>query len=69
MTTATPSSTPPRPWQAVEYYIELILRSPSPTMSWSDVMDAFAAGRIGIVTFADLKMDTLQDPERSILPG
>ncbi len=59
----------PEAVQAVEYYIELILHSPSPTMSWSDVMDSFAAGRIGIVTFADLKMDTLQDPERSILPG
>jgi multiple sugar transport system substrate-binding protein len=57
----------PEAVQAVEYYIELILHSPSPTMSWSDVMDAFAAGRIGIVTFADLKMDTLQDPERSIV--
>ena len=59
----------PEAVEAVEYYIELVLHSPSPTMSWSDVMDAFAAGRIGIVTFADLKMDTLQDPERSILPG
>lgn len=57
----------PEAVRAVEYYIELIKHSPSPTMSWSDVMDAFAAGRIGIVTFADLKMDTLQDPERSIV--
>src|SRR5690554_411958 len=35
----------PEAAQAVEYYIELVKHSPSPTMSWSDAMDAFAAGR------------------------
>ena len=57
----------PEAVEAVEYYIELIKHSPSPTMSWSDALDAFAAGRVGIVTFANLKMDTLQDPERSVV--
>lgn len=57
----------PEAVKAVEYYIELIKRSPSPTMSWSDVLDAFAAERVGIATFANLKMDTLQDPERSVV--
>ncbi len=52
---------------AVEYYIELVKHSPSPTMSWSDAMDAFAAGRVGVVTFANLKMDTLFNPDSSVV--
>jgi len=57
----------PEAVRAVEYYIELIKHSPSPTMSWSDAMDAFAAGRVGIVTFANLKMDTLFNPDSSVV--
>ncbi|HSV32148.1 MAG TPA: sugar ABC transporter substrate-binding protein [Atribacteraceae bacterium] len=57
----------PEAVQAVEYYIELIKHSPSPTMSWSDVMDAFAAGKIAIASFANLKMDYLMDPEESVV--
>jgi len=47
----------PQAVKAVEYYIELIKHSPSATMSWADVMDTFAAGKIAIVNFANLKMD------------
>jgi len=55
----------PQAVKAVEYCIELIKRSPSATMSWADVMDTFAAGKIAIVNFANLKMDYLMDPEKS----
>lgn len=64
-----PAFNSPEAVKAVEYYIELIKHSPSPTMSWSDVMDTFAAGKIAIVTFANLKMDYLMDPEKSKIIG
>jgi len=57
----------PEAIKAVEYYIELIKHSPSPTMSWSDVMDSFAAGKIAVVNFANLKMDYLMDPKQSVV--
>lgn len=57
----------PEAVKAVEFYIELIKHSPSPTMSWSDVMDSFAAGKIAIVNFANLKMDYLMDPKQSMV--
>jgi len=59
----------PEAVKAVEYYIELIKNSPSATMSWSDVMDTFAAGKIAIVNFANLKMDYLMDPKESTVVG
>jgi multiple sugar transport system substrate-binding protein len=55
----------PEAVKAVQYYIELIKNSPGPTMSWSDVMDNFAAGKEAIVEFANLKMDYLMDPKQS----
>lgn len=64
-----PAFNSPEAVKAVEYYIELIKRSPSPTMSWSDVMDSFASGKIGMVNFANLKMDYLQDMENSVIIG
>jgi len=57
----------PEAVKAVEYYIELIKCSPSPTMSWSDAMDNFAAGKVAIVEFANLKMDYLMDPKGSVV--
>jgi multiple sugar transport system substrate-binding protein len=59
----------PEAVKAVEYYIELIKNSPSPTMSWSDVMDAFAAGKVAMVNFANLKMDYLQNRDKSKIIG
>jgi len=57
----------PEAVKATEYYLELIKLSPSPTMSWSDVMDTFAAGKEAIVDFANLKMDTLMNPAKSTI--
>jgi len=51
--------------KAVEYYINLIKHSPSPTMSWSDVVDVFESGKVAITTAANLKMDYFMDPEES----
>ncbi len=55
----------PEAVKAVQYYIELIKNSPGPTMSWSDVMDNFAAGKEAIVEFANLKADYILDPKDS----
>jgi multiple sugar transport system substrate-binding protein len=55
----------PEAVKAVEHYIELIKHSPSPTMSWSDTIDTFIAGKVAIVSFSSVKMDWLIDPEKS----
>ncbi len=55
----------PEAIQAVEYYINLIKHSSSPTMSWSDVVDVFEAGKVAIITAANVKMDYFMDPEES----
>jgi multiple sugar transport system substrate-binding protein len=55
----------PEAVKAVQYYIELIKNSPGATMSWSDVMDNFAAGKEAIVEFANLKADYILDPKDS----
>jgi multiple sugar transport system substrate-binding protein len=59
----------PEAVKAVEYYIQLIKKSPSPTQSWSDVMDSFASGKVAIVNFANLKMDYLQTKDKSVVIG
>jgi len=64
-----PAFNSPEAVRAVNYYIELIKRSPGPTMSWSDVMDSFASGKVAIVNFANLKVDYLLDPKRSKVIG
>ena len=57
----------PEAVKAVEYYIELIKHSPSPTLSWSDAMDNFNAGKVAIVEYANLKMDYTMDPKGSVV--